>query len=89
MHNVLICLLGYEEIWCKCSLQWAHRIAAITGIEQSSIPAILIFEVVRIVSTCFKKIVRITVIAGVAHSDPNDRNDYMETRLKTCEWDCC
>ena len=52
-----------------------HKIAAIAGIEQCSIPAILIFAFVRIVSTCFQK------IAGVVHSDPNDRNDYMETRL--------
>ena len=54
-----------------------HRIAAIAGIEQGSIPAI--FAVVRIVSTCFQKIAG---IAGVVHSDPNDGSDYMETRLK-------
>ena len=46
--------------------------------REGSIPAILIFAVVRIVSTCFQKIAG---IAGVVHSDPNDRNDYMETRL--------
>ena len=55
-----------------------NRIAAIAGIEQGSIPAILIFAVVRI---CFEKIAGIAMIAGVVHSDPNDRNDYMETRL--------
>ena len=59
-----------------------HRIAAIIGIEQGSIPAILIFAVVRIVSTCFQKIAGIAVIVGVVHSDSNDRNDYMETRPK-------
>ena len=54
-----------------------HRIAAIAGIEQGSIPAILIFAVV---STCFQKIYDIAVIGGVVHSDPNDPNDYIETR---------
>ena len=29
----------------------------------------------------FHIIVTIVWIAGVVHSDPNDRNDYMETRL--------
>ena len=59
-----------------------HRIAAVAGIEQGSIPAILIFAVVWIVDTCFQKIAGIAVIAGVVHSDPNIRNDYMEARLK-------
>ena len=57
------------------------RITAIAGIEQGSIPAIVIFAVVRIVSTCFQKIAGIAVMAGVVHSDPNDRNNYMETRF--------
>ena len=47
-----------------------------------SIPAI--FAVVRIVSRCFQNIAGIADIAGVVHSDPNDRNDYMETRLNSC-----
>ena len=55
-------------------------IAAFAGIEQGSIPEILIFAVVSIVSTCFQ---RIAGLAGVVHSDPNDRSDYMEPRL-TC-----
>ena len=46
-----------------------HRIAAIAEIEQGSIPAILIFAVVRIVSTYFQKIDGISVIARVVHSD--------------------
>ena len=58
-----------------------HRIAAIAEIEQGSIPAILIFAVVRIASTYFQKIAAISVIPRVVHSDPNDRNDYMEIRL--------
>ena len=57
-------------------------IAAFARIEQGSIPAILIFAVVRVVSICFQKISGIAVIAGVIHGDPNDLNDYMETRLK-------
>ena len=60
-----------------------HKIAAIAGIEQGSIAAILIFAVAWIVSTCFQKIAGIAEIAGVVHSDPNDRNDYMATRLES------
>ena len=48
-----------------------HRIAAISGIEQGSIPAI--FAVVRIVNIRFQKIAGIAVIAGIVHSDPNYR----------------
>ena len=51
----------------------------IVGIEQDSILAILIVAIARIVRACFHKI---ATIAGVVHSDPNDRCDYMETRLK-------
>ena len=57
----------------RCDRSW------ITGIEQGSILAILIVAIARIVRACFHKIAG---IAGVVHSDPNDRNDYMETRLK-------
>ena len=41
-------------------------------------PSDPVFEVVRIVSTCFQKIAGIT---GVVDSDPNDRNDYMEAKF--------
>ena len=51
----------------------------IAGIEQGSILAILIVAIARIVRACFHKIAG---IAGVVHGYPNDRNDYMETRLK-------
>ena len=47
----------------------------IAGIEQGSILAILIIAIARIVRACFHN------IAGVVHSDSNDRTDYMETRL--------
>ena len=50
----------------------------IAGMGQRSIRAILIFAVARIVRTCFHKSAVITEIAGVVHSDPYDRNDYME-----------
>ena len=56
----------------RCDRSW------IAGIEQGSILAILIVAIARIVRACFHKIAG---IAGVVHSDPNDRNDYMETRL--------
>ena len=48
----------------------------IAGIERRSIPAILIVAIARIVPACCHK------IAGVFCSDPDDRNDDMETRLK-------
>ena len=57
----------------RCDRWW------IAGIEQCSILAILIVAITRIVRACFHKIAG---IAGVVHSDPNDRNEYMETRLK-------
>ena len=47
---------------------------SIVGIEKISSVAIA-----RIVHASFHKIAGIT---GVVHNDPNDRNDYMETRLK-------
>ena len=50
------------------------------GIAQVSIPAILIVAIARIVRARFHKIAGIVRIAGVVHSDPNNRNDYMETR---------
>ena len=56
----------------RCDRWW------IAGIEQCSILAILIVAIARIVRACFHKTAG---IAGVVHSDPNDRNDYMETRL--------
>ena len=59
----------------------SHKIGTIAGIEQGSIPVIVIFPVARIVSTCFQKIAGIAVITGVIHSNPDDRNKYMETRL--------
>ncbi len=62
----------------RCDRWW------IAGIEQVSIPAILIVAIARIVHACFHKIAGIVGIAGVVHSDPNDRNDYMETRLNHC-----
>ena len=61
----------------RCDRWW------IAGIEQVPIPAILIVVIARIVHACFHKIAGIAGIAGVVHSDPNDRNDYMETRLNT------
>ena len=68
----------------------ADRHAAIAiwsqGTEQRSITSILIFVVNRIVRTCFHKVAGIAEIDGVVHSDPNDHNDHMETRLKTCIW---
>ena len=48
----------------------------IAGIEQASILAILIVAIARIVRACF-----FAGIAGVVHSDPNDRNAYVESRL--------
>ena len=56
----------------RCDRWW------IAGTEQDSILAILIVAITRIVRACFHKIAG---IAAVVHSNPNDRNDYMETRL--------
>ena len=50
----------------------------IAGIEQGSILAILIIAITRIVCVCFHKMAG---IVGVVHSNPNDPNHYMETRL--------
>ena len=58
----------------RCDRWW------IAGILQGSILAILIVAIARIIRACFHKI---SGIAGVVHSNPNDRNDYMETRLKS------
>ena len=56
----------------RCDHWW------IAGIKQGSILAILIVAILRFVCAYFHEIAG---IAGVVHSDPNDRNDYMETRL--------
>ena len=63
-----------DSIPDRCDRWW------IAGIERS-ILAILIVAIAKIVRACFHKIAG---IAGVVHCDPNDRNDYMETRLKYC-----
>ena len=43
---------------------------------------ILISTIAKIDRTYFHKTGGIAEIAGVVHSDPNDRNDYIEARLK-------